>query len=301
MKHALAFTVCVFALAPIVEGRTFALPAKSAAPGTEVVFLVTFDDASGCASIQIQLNYDVQILDYVGFETGTGLGSQFQPTSFAENGVVTLIWTRPTGLVSGSGSLGLVKFRVNSGATTGLVTPVKISNFETSDETGVVEYSLAEPITAVSGALTVSRGELDSDLDGIPDAWETANLLDPHLSNGNADTDHDGRSDFLEYAFGGNPHAADPGRSPAASSTTDAGAKYLVLTFNRQRDTSLVYRVRESSALGTWDEIAIASRLVGSPQDQGDGTERVTVRSSFRMTGDGAAPSGFMKVELEKP
>jgi len=116
-----------------------------------------------------------------------------------------------------------------------------------------------------------------------------------------ADITLDGRSDFLEYAFGGNPQIADPERSPVMTSTQSEGATFLALTFDRRQPSPLVYRVWESTDLGTWDEIAIAPNLTGTPVDHGDGTERVTVRSSLRMTGNGAEPAGFMKVEVVTP
>lgn len=291
----------VFAVCPQVDGRTFSIPAKSAAPGTQVVFPIMLDAATDCASIQIQLNYDVQLLTFIDFELGTGLGSQFTPISFIENGVITLIWTRDTGLVSGSGSLGQIRFVVNSGAQLGSVTAIAISNFETSDETGVVEFSLIEPFSVVSGSLLVSNGEPDIDDDGIPDHWETAHTLDPESSNFIADSDYDGRSDFLEYAFGGNPRAADPGRNPTTSSTIHSGENYLSLTFYRRQSSNLLFRVLESSTLNGWEEISLPERTIGPLVDHGDGTESLTVRSSFQMGGTGPTPKGFMKVEVVKP
>lgn len=302
MKPAFLSTLfSLLAFYPMAEARTFSLPTKSAAPGSEVVFPLSLDVATGCASIQIEINYDVGMLSFVRFENSTGLGSQFSPTSFAENGVITMIWTRATGLLSGSGTLGRVRFRVNSGAKEGAFTPLAISNCETSDETGVVEFALTENVSLVSGGLAVSAALLDSDTDGIPNAWETANLLDPSVSNFSIDSDQDGRSDFLEYAFGGNPRGNDAVRSPSANSVMEMGVKYLSLSFDRRPGANLVYRVMESSSLGTWEEVVLPARMVGIPLNHGDGTERVTVRSRFRIGGAGGSPTGFMKVEVERP
>lgn len=286
---------------PRLEARTFSVPHKQAAADSEVIFPIYLDDAGGAALIQVQLNYDPGFIDFVGFETGTGLGSQFNPTAFAENGVLTLIWTRTTALASGSGTLGLIRFHVNAGAENGTTTPLTFSNHETTDETGVVEYSLSETIEAVSGSLTVSIGDPDSDNDGMPDSWETTHDLNPLVSNNDSDTDHDGRTDFLEYAFGGNPRLSDPERNPVAGSANDTGTNYLTLTFHRRYDANLIYRVWESPNLYVWNEIPIQSNLLGSPSDQGDGTERITVRSSFQIGGPGASQTGFMKVEAVEP
>lgn len=49
----------------------------------------------------------------------------------------------------------------------------------------------------------------DSDKDGIPDAWELANGLDPQVDDGTADPDNDGRSNIVEYNSGTDPRVDD--------------------------------------------------------------------------------------------
>ncbi len=48
----------------------------------------------------------------------------------------------------------------------------------------------------------------DSDGDGMPDAWEVANGLNPNLPDGASDADGDGQSNLSEYVAGTNPHFA---------------------------------------------------------------------------------------------
>lgn len=117
------------------------------------------------------------------------------------------------------------------------------------------------------GNARVSAEDPDTDGDGIPDAWEIANFLDPDSSDFEVDTDHDGRSDFLEYAFGGNPHGADPDRGSSCGAVQETGADYLSLSFDRRKYSSLVYRVMESSTLASWAEVTLASRMIGTPTD----------------------------------
>ncbi|MBA4386660.1 MAG: hypothetical protein C0404_01695 [Verrucomicrobia bacterium] len=50
-----------------------------------------------------------------------------------------------------------------------------------------------------------SSGTVDSDGDGIPDDWEIANGLNPHVSNATTDSDGDGVSDLAEYIAGTRP------------------------------------------------------------------------------------------------
>ena len=58
----------------------------------------------------------------------------------------------------------------------------------------------------------LGSGEIaDSDGDGMPDAWELANGLNPFANDANGDADGDGISNLQEYLHGLNPQEADPG------------------------------------------------------------------------------------------
>jgi hypothetical protein len=49
---------------------------------------------------------------------------------------------------------------------------------------------------------------LDTDLDRMPDAWETSNNLDPQTHDSDRDPDHDGFTNLEEYRNGTNPRVA---------------------------------------------------------------------------------------------
>ncbi|MEP4076255.1 cohesin domain-containing protein [Haloferula sp.] len=281
--------------------RSFSIGEKSATPGSLVVFPIELDHAGGFASIALQLNYDPQILEFLGFSTGAGLGSQFESISFAADGVANLIWTRPSDLTSGTGCLGLVSFRVNDGAEVGSTTSLAISDVEAGDETGVIAFSLSETIAVEAGLLSIVAQPTDTDLDGMPDDWEMLHSLNHLVPSGNLDSDHDGRSDLLEYALGGNPRKADSGSDPFVAFVAVDDEDFLTLRFGRRRDGQLLYQVWESDSLGLWEEVDLVSRLMELPQDLGDGLESVTVRSRFKKSGDGSSPKGFMKLEVTQP
>jgi len=62
----------------------------------------------------------------------------------------------------------------------------------------------------VATIMLSSFAQLDSDGDGMPDAWEIANGLNPYdATDGNADPDNDGLTNMQEYMLGTNPHVAD--------------------------------------------------------------------------------------------
>jgi hypothetical protein len=72
----------------------------------------------------------------------------------------------------------------------------------------------------------------DSDGDGMPDAWETANGLDPNTNDAAEDEDGDGVDNLGEFAFKGDPQdGSDNGvNTPALQDTDSSGEKELTLT-----------------------------------------------------------------------
>jgi hypothetical protein len=71
-----------------------------------------------------------------------------------------------------------------------------------SDDNREVGWEI--PIELVGG------GSADTDEDGMPDAWELANGLDPFAGDASGDADGDGISNLLEYTHDLDPQEADP-------------------------------------------------------------------------------------------
>jgi len=99
----------------------------------------------------------------------------------------------------------------------------------------------------------------DFDGDGLPDAWEIPNGLDPNdatAANGpNGDLDRDGFANLAEFAFNLNPRAADATGKPAVTTAVNPadGKRYLLVTYQRRTGTpALLYDIQTTNELGTW-------------------------------------------------
>jgi hypothetical protein len=101
---------------------------------------------------------------------------------------------------------------------------------------------------------TVSRGFsnfIDSDGDGLPDAWELANNTNPLLADGGADPDGDQRSNLLELTAGTNPKNA----ASTFGTEISANASGFTIRFIAQQDRTYTIQFKNTLLDATWQKL----------------------------------------------
>jgi hypothetical protein len=150
--------------------------------------------------------------------------------------------------------------------------------------TGVsLRAATSQGISGTSNSFDVVAPPLDSDGDGMPNAWETSNGLSTSVNDASADKDFDGQSNLAEYHAGTNP--GDSRSMLKVLSAAAAPAGQVTLTWASV--PGQVYRVMHSTALAGWTEIS--------------GTRRIATSSTESATFTDPAPAGpraFFRVEL---
>lgn len=137
--------------------------------------------------------------------------------------------------------------------------------------------------SGISSTFDVVAPPVDSDGDGMPNAWETTNGLSTSLNDAGADKDSDGQSNLAEYHAGTNPSDAQSLLEMLSAAAAPAGQ----VTLNWAAVPGKVYRVMHSTALAAWTEIS--------------GTRRIATGATESALFTDPAPSGsraFFKVEL---
>lgn len=146
---------------------------------------------------------------YLSSQAATGLDSTtaalnaaINPNGFATTWRVELGTTTAYGLTSLSQTLAAGTANVNALLNVAGLAPGTVYHFR------IVAQNSAGTSTGADQTFTTAAF-LDSDGDGIPNGWETANALNPNLaSDALLDADGDGVSNRDEYAAGTNPRDA---------------------------------------------------------------------------------------------
>ena len=152
---------------------------------------------------------------------------------------------------------------------------------QATDNSGSGEWS--SPL-----AYTIS-GPADTDEDGMPDTWESANGLNPILADASSDLDSDGAENLVEFALGMNPEISDLHLLPKL--TIEGG--YAVLTVDRNPDAGgLVFAAEKSNGMSIWESgTSVFTVLEDTPS-------RLKVRMNQSVN---VEPVGFVRLRVSKP
>lgn len=118
----------------------------------------------------------------------------------------------------------------------------------------VLGYDFAGQLVASNAVTVVSTapgGGTDQDADGLPDAWERANGLDPLRPDDLADFDRDGFSNREEYLAGTDPREPDSQLRVQVSGSETA----LSVTFRAEPGRSYALQRADQLAGGTWQTV----------------------------------------------
>lgn len=251
--------------APVLNHRPSArvLPSPSGGGVTGLVGIRIWDVEAHGSSLELQYQRDGETTWNVA-TVSTVDGATFQPSlklATQPGGVShTLVWNAAANL--GSAFSGTVLLRTRA------------TDSQTSDWSPAMPYTVNTSIN------------LDTDGDGMPDAWEDSHgLASANPTDGTSDYDHDGVSAFLEYALAMNPTVTDVALLPILGTKTEADGKHLTLTFRRPVNSGLTYTAERSVTLspGNWQSgNAVFQEL--TPLNLGDGTESVTVEDLSPMS-----------------
>ena len=105
---------------------------------------------------------------------------------------------------------------------------------------------------SITVTTTATGGGVDSDGDGMPDAWELANGLNAFANDANADPDGDGLSNLQEYLAGTNPN--DPQSFLRIDAASDSANVHLSFFAVAGRNYSVLYR--NEPGTGVWSKLA---------------------------------------------
>ena len=132
-------------------------------------------------------------------------------------------------------------------------------------------------LTAEGGLFTIDTTDptpLDTDDDGLPNAWEELYFGDIHAASWNVDTDGDGLSNRLEFLYGRDPLVSDNFGLTETSFTEDGDEHFIIgIRLNPEALGQFNVTPQYTEELNTWQEGLFYIEPHGLPKSHLDGTE----------------------------
>ena len=176
---------------------------------------------------------------------------------------VTALGTSVTFRVTATGLAPLKYFWQFNGSniTAAVSTAYTLSNPQLSNE-GPYRVVITNSLGAVTSSVVTLV--IDSDLDGMPDAFELAYGLNPRLAgDASGDLDGDGVSNYQEYLAGTNPTNAASFLKLTSDGLAPDGS--IILRFTAVSNRSYSILSKPTINAGTWLSI---SNILGVPADR---------------------------------
>lgn len=244
---------------------------ESVMPGASVQVPVLIDDATDISTIQLQINYDPQLLTLTSVTNFPWtMGGAFSLNYEDDDGVLVVILYRTDSLPTGSGELFSIRFESNSGSKLLMESALTLAEVGLGNQDGK-DLAWESSVSVVNGAVNISPSSTaDSDEDGMPDLWE----LDYSGGHTNlspfVDSDGDGVSNFGEYALDGDPtNIMVKGTFPTLKRS---GSGFIYIHPQRPNATAISYQVEATTNLitGVWTNkgfTAIGTNVTGGTLD----------------------------------
>jgi hypothetical protein len=188
-----------------------------------------------------------------------------QPFAITSNGGNDFLTNTPTVTIIGSGWLDIKEIRLAGSTTPLAVAWTTVTNWQATvplllgtNQLTFVASDCATNVLATASitvTTTATGGGLDTDRDGMPDAWELANGLNPLVNDANLDQDGDGFSNLQEYLAGTDP--SDPRSFLRLDVTTGSGEVRLTFVAVAGRSYSVLYC--DDLGSGTWSKLTDAA------------------------------------------
>jgi len=176
----------------------------------------------------------------------------------------TARWQKWVADNDGGGSYGHVNFSLNpAGESIGLFTAA-------GAQINAITYAAQSPNQSggrlSDGAVTIFTSipptpgttniqfALDSDGDGMPNSWETANGFNPNnAADASLDTDEDGQTNLQEYLAGTNPRL--PGSRLGASVSPTPGGGQFAISFTALAGKTYTVRYKNALSDANWQNV----------------------------------------------
>lgn len=237
-------------------------------------------------------------------ETVSGIEGSTATLNVARNGgssgVISVGYATVTGTAGSSdftNTTGTLTWTDGDTAIKTITVPITADG--TAEATESLLVHLGQPLRNSALLAGVQRATIN--ITSAFESWRSsqfslADLADSNISGDQADPDKDGIVNLLEFALNLPPKNPSASGGPAVTTQNVSGSNYLTLTFRRRTPTlDLTYQAQTNGTLpGTWLSNAIQ---VGSPINNGDGTETVTFRDTTPLT---SAAMRFLRLQVSR-